>query len=635
MEKTDAQKAKDLDLLLSTQPVGNLQFLDNATQIGNGYFTTLYIWQYPSETHGLWQKELHNLPGTFVITDIAYQESGVALKKLRLAIREQFGRWQQEREAYERQIAKEEFIELNTIATLLRKNQEVMKFMASRVVVYADTLLDLEKRVADIRKQLEKNEFGSTVLLLEQEYEYQSLFLDHNAQTYLPNKRIGRDVPSSQVKWTFPANHVSLMDPRGMHLGYSLTGGNVCVDVFELDGVARKQYNILVFGEPGGGKSTLIKKILVNQAARGYVLRGFDKSGEYRSVLDYLGASYVSLDGSEGKINIFQIFPTAIHSHTLQVDEQTCLAQQKGKLASWYSILKPKVDDSELDIFESMVTLLYEQFNFIWQGSQSNFTNRSNDAYPTLSDFVELLSKEFHNASYTAAKRQYIEKILWTMEKLKNSYGQLFDGYTTVENVLTEQILFFNIDGLLALESQVIIDAQLFNALNLFWASLINHGKEQSRRYRKREIRFDELLRSMLYIDECHNIINKDNKRASKFVNTMQREGRKLFVGVLLATQSITSIAPEVLEQDVAEILRDIYAFSQYKFFFQIDSSKIEHLRRLTQFDITDNQLSRIATYPQGRCLFSITGAQSFELDVSASNRELELFEGGGRNAED
>ncbi|MGX7092842.1 VirB4 family type IV secretion system protein [Hutsoniella sourekii] len=623
------------NFVYETQPIGNLRFLDSIIQTGNAVMTTLYIYAYPGEPVGLWQSFLHNIPNSFVMVDIANQESGEVLQKLQRAIREQYGRMIEEKEAYEKMIAQEEYQDLTYLGKAIRQNVEIMKYFTARIILFAETRDELEKRVTETRKQLEKQRFGATVLLLEQKEEYLSMFLNHTTQTYLPNKRIGRDISSSHVATTFPANHVFLHDERGQHLGYSLTGGNIIFDCFELDGSYRSHYNLLVLGEMGSGKSTLMKKILVNLASKGYVLRGFDKSGEYQKTLNFLDAKSIALDGSDGVINIFQIFPTVVNEATNQVDQLASFTQHKSKLATWYNTVKPKVTDTELDIFELAINAMYERFNFDTSNERTNFTERNNKEYPILTDLISTIEGMQSSNDLSEMVKINLEKIELTLKKLNASYGQLFNGHTTIENLQDEQVLFFNIDGLMSLDNKPIIDAQMFSALNLIWATLINNGKEQARLYAKKEIRFEDIKRSMLIIDEAHNQINANNPRQTRFINTMQREGRKLYVGVMLATQSLTTLAPEVITSEASELLRDVYNFSQYRFFFKISAANLPHLKRLSQNDITQGQIERIGLFQQGRCLMSISGGNNIEFDVEVSNRELELFSGGGRNVED
>ena len=628
-------QTENLDFLTSTQPMGNMRFHDTMFQVGNTFVASLYVWRYPNEPVGFWQAFMHNIPNSYVITDLADQESLDVIKKLQRSIREQYSRVIQEKEAFDREIALEEYHELTSLAKSIRRSQEVIKYMTTRIILFADSRYELEKRISETKKLLEKEQFAGTPLAMEQEYEYQSLFLNHTAQSKLANKRVGLDIPAEYVRYTFPANHVFLHDPRGQHVGYSLTGGNIILDLFELDNLYRKHYNTMIIGDMGSGKSTLMKKMIYNMSAKGYVLRGFDKSGEYTELIHYLGGKIIALDGTMGKLNIFQVFPTVIDPITNQIDEIASFTQHKSKLGTWYSILKPEADPEEIDLFELSLNQLYELHRFDSSNPLENYTGRNNTEYPILEDLVELVKTLHLSPNSTDLERLTYERIYITLKKLNDSYGKIFNGYTTFDNLQTEQLLFFNIDGLMALNNKPIEDAQMFNALSLFWATLLNHGKEQMKLYKKRKITFDEIKRSMLIIDEAHNQVNKDTPRQTKFVNTMQREGRKYFVGVMLATQSVNSLAPEIMTHDAAELLRDVYNFSQYKIFFKMSSAQIPHLKRLTQYDITDGHAERIARYPVGRCLMNITGGNSIEFDVDVSDRELELFNGGGRNTED
>ena len=84
------------------------------------------------------------------------------------------------------------------------------------------------------------------------------------------------------------------------------------------------------------------------------------------------------------------------------------------------------------------------------------------------------------------------------------------------------------------------------------WSELLQNGEKQKQLVEKGIIRFEEAIRGQLIIDECHNQINPDNLRQTKFINTLQREGRRRFVGVTLSTQSINSLAPELISSEGA-----------------------------------------------------------------------------------
>ena len=60
----------------------------------------------------------------------------------------------------------------------------------------------------------------------------------------------------------------------------------------------------------GSGKSTILKKILRDNAAKGHYIRGFDKSGEFFNIVKEYGGISIPLDGQRGVINIFPSLST-------------------------------------------------------------------------------------------------------------------------------------------------------------------------------------------------------------------------------------------------------------------------------------------------------------------------------------
>ena len=103
-----------------------------------------------------------------------------------------------------------------------------------------------------------------------------------------------------------------------------------------------------------------------------------------------------------------------------------------------------------------------------------------------------------------------------------------------------------------------------------------------------------------------------------------------MFVGVTLSTQSINSLAPELISSEGAIALKEVFAFSQNRFYFKLPADSIERLKKLSYGLIKQGQLDRLARYRQGLCLLNIDGGANYEFEVYASDFELNLFKGGG-----
>src|SRR5699024_8559482 len=108
----------------------------------------------------------------------------------------------------------------------------------------------------------------------------------------------------------------------------------------------RRFYNAVVVGKMGAGKSTALKKLLMDNEARGNYIRGFDVTGEFKTLVHTLGGQSISLDGSDGIINPLQIFRADDKSNykdgqeSFEQYEAQCFMQHISKVATFMSFLR-------------------------------------------------------------------------------------------------------------------------------------------------------------------------------------------------------------------------------------------------------------------------------------------------------
>ncbi len=622
----------DPQFMNDTQPLGNIRFTESAIRTGTGYSTSLYTFKFNPDPNYLWMTPYTHIQDGIVTVDVATQDPEKIVAIIDKATREMKSRVQSEKDESAVEVAAEAYLELRALGKSVRKSKEVMKFIKLRLYIYADTLGELDKKVVVARKELAKNEFGVTSLLMEQKEEWQSQFLDYDSQTYLSNRRGGKDIPSTEFGASFPANFVSLHDRRGQYLGVSTTYGNIIFDPFELDGDYRNFYNILILGMTGAGKSTLMKKIMSVLIAKGYPIRGFDKSGEYTYMINKFKGKIIRLDGQDGTLNIFEIFASVMNEVTGEIDETSCFSQHLSKMAAWYSALKPTVESDELDELELLIHELYTRFGFIKDDEVQRVTGLESTDYPIMSDFIALVEEEEEKETNNQYRQKNLYKIHTTFKKLRKSYPTMMDGHTTFSNLSNEQVLFFNIDGLSSMKKEV-VDAQLFNAITLFQGSLFKHGKQQKDLYEAGKISFDDIKRSMMFIDECHAVLNIRNPLMIEYITMMQREGRKAFVGTTLATQLLRALIPENKESEAAESLKGVFELCQYRFYFYFPPTSIDLLEQASAGELTQSQIRKIGKFKQGRCLLSIAGGENYEFKVDITAKQNNLFKGGGKNA--
>ena len=96
-------------------------------------------------------------------------------------------------------------------------------------------------------------------------------------------------------------------DPFGSFLGETACGGNVTFDAFTTNAI-RVNASAVAMGNMRFGKSTLLKNQMKDRSLRGDFVRVIDVTGEYSALATELGGRVLNMDGSDGIINLLEIF---------------------------------------------------------------------------------------------------------------------------------------------------------------------------------------------------------------------------------------------------------------------------------------------------------------------------------------
>lgn len=619
----------DLEFLVKTQPIGNVKCYDTAIRVGNMWTASMYVYHLSGDPNSLWLLPFTTIEGGLVTVDIATQDEDKIVADLDKAVVKAMRELlDPNKNSVDKKEAKERHDKLESLLMDVRKHVKVMKFIKIRIHFAEETQSTLEKKLTDTRKKLEKEGFGLTVCLMEQREELQSRFLDYTTQNYLPNRRVGLDIASLEFGHSFPFNNVFLHDERGDYIGKTRTQGQFIFDRFATS-TTRTHYNIAAFGKMGVGKSTFLKKLFQDDARKGYLVYGFDKSGEYTNLIKYYNGKIIRLDGQEGRINLFEILPLATDLNN-NIDQQGCYTQHITRLTNWYSILKPKADDMIIEEFKSLLTKFYHHYGFINEegdvirdkGAELPVTD-----YPILSDFIKFV-KRLDPEDPEQQKRR--KDIALVFENLLTGSGRLFNGHTQIENVDKEQIIFFNIEGLVNMESNVAA-AQIFSATTMFYALMIKNGKEQMKAYKNGMIQWDYLRRSSLFIDECHNLLNINNLPLVEFVTTLMREARKMLISIVLSTQSVSELVSQSSSSEQQVALQKVFEFCQYVAYFNMKSNALPLIKIISSGQLSNEQIDSIGRFIRGEFLMSFDGNITYEVMMDVTREELQLFDGGGQ----
>jgi hypothetical protein len=639
MKLKDNKKSKKIeekikyepDLLEYIQPQGGIKFSIDYARTGTGYETCIQIYQFPTYIYSHWLSDICYFEGAITTIDIHTENEEDALQNISKSMKEYRGRSGSEKNDTGVSDAVNAYSDLSRLYESVKRMSRTLKSVIVRIYFSAKTKAELEKRQAEILNKLD--EYKGSIMLNEQKYEYQAMFLPYKKQQELPNARLGIPILDEAIAAGDPFHFASLSDPNGLYLGSTSCGGSVMFNPFFKSSV-RTYYNTLILGNMGSGKSTLLKKLSYHSFLLGDYVRLFDVVGELRYMADVCGWTTINLDGTDGIYNMFQILK-------VDEDEGICWSRHTAKLALIYEILSQEHNPQEIISFNKCVKNMYNRIGILPDEIKydDKITGYSPEEYPTMSDFISHIELEMEEIIRKKPDTKAEEKLLVdevvrlsnikrVFVDVRDNYGKMLDGHTSIDNIMDTQGVVFNIKNIASLPAHI-ANTILYETLSMCWDNCTRNGLIMKQLYEEGKIGIDEVVHFLITFDEAHKIMNTRFPVALQQLTDMQREMRKVFGGLCLATQSISECIPEGSSEDSVRLIKDLFSFSNYKFIGKQDESLKQTLKNAFGSALNDNEYNRIPVLGQGNFILSIQGDRNIEFKVYASDDELNMFRGG------
>lgn len=625
---------RDMNLLAEIKPAGGITFKDvKYITTGSGYEGCIHIYKFPENIDTYWMAKVCNINGTVALVDISTDNMSEVKKNLNKSMKEQAGRKSGAKDFAELYDADKRLEEMKRMYDEIQSYNEVIKLVHIRIFLADRSFESLEKKIKNIMDKLETDSgFLTTIYLNESKSEYKSMTRSYKKQKeemFFPK---GQSLTATGVAHGDPFHFSSLDDETGEFLGTTPCGGNVLLDIFQKTST-RLYYNFLAIGEMGSGKSTLLKKQFKSNAIKGNYVRTFDISGEFTILTKTLGGKVIKLDGSEGILNPLEILKAGD-------DENISFTRHISKVSTFYKFLVGgSVDAEEIAEFEDVLKQLYSSFG-LWSDDRRNIqcTGLPAASYPTFTDYLNFLTESMEvmqNEKYSHLEEQVVAKTLLLRDKIRkviknivDTYGTLFDGHTSIDNILDEQIVTFDISTLKELKDEV-FDAMIINIISLCWDNCVTNGKLMLNMLREGKIKLWDVTRFLILIDESHRWLNAKKTHALDLISVYLREARKYFGGIGLASQRAADYVPEGSDSDAVNKLKNIFELTQYKFVFRQSSNAKKLLYQIFDGELTGTQIEKIPKLEIGQCILLISGDKNIEFKVHLTKDEDMLFSGG------
>ena len=440
-----------------------------------------------------------------------------------------------------------------------------------------------------------------------------------------------QEVTNHTLAAGWPFATADLNDHNGFILGAAYDGSVIILDQFKTDQAMRKNHNMMILGTSGSGKSTFTKKLATFHIASGVQNIILDPESEYKGLLKqfggYFSGSYYAL-GADGKTK-FNPLQIQNHLSNNEVNEENSeeesnedtdsneiiFYKHKEWFGTWMKILFPELNREQIIFLESAWMDLYrDKFGKEFFNKYKSITDWEAQKYPIMSDLIEYIESlrernEVKNQILKLLKHNFIEGTL----------GLVYNGYSNVS--FDDSLIIFDLQSIFTDENNALGQAAMFIIISAINNKLILN-------YRNQKIK----QKSVIFIDEAHLLLDKDNQSTIKFLLRLVKRIRKYHGAVVLTTQNPGDFTDKADDNSLKNILNNI----QYSFFFQLKDTDIEGTNKLYQASggLTEYEQRRLSNLSKGECLFNPTPTIRKFIKIYYNQLEKQICFTGGLHEE-
>ena len=386
-------------------------------------------------------------------------------------------------------------------------------------------------------------------------------------------------------------------------------------------------YNMIIFGKSGAGKSVTIKTIM----ARSAILMGvenlvLDAEGEYVVVAEALRGINVDIaPNSNTIINIFDIETeiekdeiTGRDRYILNVENkvedvtQALLTMARGATKSEEVNELTKQIIAEIASEEYAAKGITSDPNSLYEDTFGDLDSDSRDfnvtkrkkEMPTIGSWYDRLAEKAKSNDNETYKFHYDYLLKVMRQYVRKFDGQMayFDGQSTFD--LQDGSLFININ-ISKLEERFARPLAQQILLSWIWEKYVKKNSEDKTKARNKRVLVDEAWMLLPYPE------------AVDFLNTMARRARKRNVSLTVVSQKF---------QDFYENkgVQAVLTSAETKLFLAQDKSEIEYLQEV--FKLSEGEANFLITCTRGEGLIKI-GYSSAVIAIRPTQREFEFVE--------
>lgn len=545
----------------------------NTLQMGEYYFSTLFVSGYPRFVGPNWLSPIINFEHSLRISSFYYPvDSKTILDKLKKKIGEMEATLYTQME--ERKVVdpslKVALSDAQQLQDSIAEGTEKFFHFTMYITLYAKTKDELEKISRNVISTLAAINVTAKSATLQQEQGFistQPLGID--------NLYITRNMDTTSLATTFPFVTSELTMDHGIMYGINMHNRSLVIfDRFELENA-----NTVVFAKSGAGKSYFVKLEAVRSLMLGTEIIIIDPEREYENLASAVNGSYISFSQDKGhKMNPFELSGV-----TEEGDDE--LRMKLLALQGFFRVLYGDLTNVEGSILDRALILTYREKGITFDPATQ--TKRP----PMLEDLYKVLKGMAEPEAHSLARR---------MEKyIIGSGAGVFNEETNFE--INNPMTVFSIRDL----QDELKPLAMYQMLDFIWTKI--------RKDRKRRI---------LVVDEAWYMMTSPD--SANFMYSIAKRARKYYLGLSTITQDVN----DFLNNDMG---RAIITNSSIQMLMMQSPTAVEKLQGV--FNLSDGEKNFLLNCEKGQGLF-FAGSNHVGINVISSQAEHELITSDPRDLE-
>lgn len=493
----------------------------------------------------------------------------------------------------------------------IKSGDEKIKEISLILLITGDRK-EREDTIRDLKKIAKKNRIKMDVPRLRQLETWQSYDITTNSlkdySNYFPTLTLGAG---------FSFTKASFIDSSGYMLGVDIhTSLPVFFDPFVITN-KRTSHNIAIVSSTGGGKSFTMKKMIVNEYARGTKIFIFDAENEYEKLVKANDGEYIDLYSKKGgMINPLQIryIPSDEDQETKETD---CpLAKHLGFLEAFFKSAFDNINEKELVMLLAILESLYNKKGIYKNTSINTLQTLKAEDYPIFTDLYNYLP-EYKKQVESVEKIKIIDQLQILISRfLTGTDSYLFNSHTSID--LNNDLIAFNLQELLYSGNQRIVNTQILNLLTYLNNSIVGNKIVNEKR------ESGDKQHISIIVDEFHLYIDENNNEVIKNFGQLARRCRKYNTNLILSSQCISDFLGN------ANVLRHataIFNNCQYSMVGMLKEDDLKaYLELFKNNPLTDTQIEFLLKAKRGEFLLSIDNKTRIGIKIEATATERKMM---------